>query len=104
MKKEINYYNVPLISSIRDMLFRSAHNFPDKLALEDLANTPIKKVSFRQLLENVLKFGSSLKKLGLSQGAYVAVISENRVQWGIAYLAGMTYNYVVIPIDKNLPE
>ncbi len=104
MKKEINYYNVPLISSIRDMLFRSAHNFPDKLALEDLANTPIKRVSFRQLLESVLKFGSSLQKLGLSQGAHLAVISENRVQWGIAYLAGMTYNYVVIPIDKNLPE
>ncbi|HSD63128.1 MAG TPA: AMP-binding protein, partial [Ignavibacteriaceae bacterium] len=36
--------------------------------------------------------------------AHLAIISENRVQWGIAYLTGMTFNYVVVPIDKNLPE
>ena len=104
MNKEIKYFDVPLISSIRDLIFRSAQSFPDKLALEDLADTPIKKVSFRQLLEDVLKFGYSLQKLGLTKRAHIAVISENRVQWGIAYLTGMTFNYVVVPIDKNLPE
>ena len=104
MSKEIKYIDVPLISSIRDMLFRSAKSFPDKLALEDLADTPIKKLSFRQLLESVLKFGDSLKQLGLKERAPLAIISENRVQWGIAYLTGMTFNFVVVPIDKNLPE
>lgn len=104
MKKEIKYFDVPQVSSIRDMLFRSAREFPDKLALEDLSNTPIRKITFSQLLENVLKFGSSLKKLGIQERAHIALISENRVQWGIAYLAGMTFNYVIVPIDKNLPE
>ncbi len=104
MDQEIKYYDVPLISSIREMLFRSAHHYPDKIALEDLADTPIKRVSFRQLLENVLKFGYSLQKLGLKERAHLAVISENRVQWGIAYLTGMTFNMVVVPIDKSLPE
>jgi len=103
MKKEIKYIDVPLVSSVRDMLYRSARNFPDRLALEDIANTPIKKVTFKQLLEYVLKFGNSLQNLGLSKRAHIAVIGENRVQWGIAYLAGMTYNFVVVPIDKNLP-
>lgn len=104
MNKEIKYFDVPLISSIRDMIFRSAKSFTDKLALEDLADTPIKKVSYRQLLEYVLKFGYSLQKLGLTERAPLAVISENRVQWGIAYLTGMTFNFIVVPIDKNLPE
>ncbi len=104
MKKEIKYIDVPLVSSVRDMLYRSARTFPDKLALEDIANTPIKKVTFKQLLENVLKFGNSLQNLGLSPRSHIAVIGENRVQWGIAYLAGMMYNYVVVPIDKNLPH
>jgi long-chain acyl-CoA synthetase len=104
MKKEIKYYDVPSISSIRDMLFRSAGEFPDKLALEDLSDTPIRTVTFSQLLENVLKFGTSLQKLGLSGRAHIAVIGENRVQWGIAYLTGMVFNFVVVPIDKNLPE
>ena len=104
MKKEVKYFDVPLVSSVRDMLFRSARNFSDKLALEDLSNTPIKRVTFNQLLENVLKFGYSLQKLGLTERTHIAVIGENRVQWGIAYLAGMTFNYIVVPIDKNLPE
>lgn len=104
MKKELKYFDVPLVSSVRDLIFRSARTFPDKLALEDLSNTPIKTVTFKQLLENVLKFGDSLLRLGLTERAHIAVIGENRVQWGIAYLAGMTFNYVVVPIDKNLPE
>ena len=104
MKTEIKYYDVPQITSIRDMLFRSARVYPDKIALEDLSNTPIGRVTFNQLLEDVLRFGSSLKELGLSERAHLALISENRVQWGIAYLTGMTFNFVVVPIDKNLPE
>ncbi len=102
--KDIKYFDVPLISSVRDMLFRSSGEFPDKLALEDLSDTPIRKVTFSRLLENVLRFGSSLRKLGLQERSHIAIISENRVQWGIAYLTGMTFNFVVVPIDKNLPE
>ncbi len=104
MKTDIKYYDVPQITSIRDMLFRSARVYPDKIALEDLSNTPIGRVTFSQLLEDVLRFGSSLKELGLTERAHLALISENRVQWGIAYLTGMTFNFVVVPIDKNLPE
>lgn len=104
MKKEIKYISVPLITSVRDMLFKSAGEFPDKLALEDLSETPIRKVTFNQLLENVLKFGSSLNGLNLPERTHIAIIGENRVQWGIAYLTGMVFNYVVVPIDKNLPE
>lgn len=104
MEKNLKYVNVPQISSVRDMLYKSAKQHPDKIALEDLSNTPIGHVTFSQLLQNVLKFGSSLKKLGLPERAHLAIISENRVQWGIAYLTGMTFNYVVVPIDKNLPE
>jgi long-chain acyl-CoA synthetase len=104
MKREIKYFDVPLISSVRDMLFRSAKEYPDKIALEDLAETPIQKVTFSQLLDYVLKFGNAIKMLGLKERAPLAVISENRVQWGITYLAGMSFNYVVVPIDKNLPE
>ncbi|MCX8011305.1 MAG: AMP-binding protein, partial [Ignavibacteria bacterium] len=35
---------------------------------------------------------------------HIALISENRVQWGLAYLAAVTFNFVIVPIDKNLKE
>ncbi len=104
MKNQIKHFNVPQIESVSDMLFKSAESFSSKLALEDLTNTPISKVTFNELLQNVLKFGNALIKLGLTERAHIAVISENRVQWGIAYLTCAVFNYVVVPIDKNLNE
>ncbi len=102
MKKELKLYNVPGIESIQDMLIQSSRKFGSKLALEDLNPTPISKVTYRELLDHVLRFGTSLKNLGLKERAHVAVIGENRVQWAITYLTAMCFNYVIVPIDKNL--
>jgi long-chain acyl-CoA synthetase len=102
MKKEIKLYSVPKINSIQDMVLQSAKKFGSKIALEDLNNTPIGRVSYNELLENILRFGSALKELGIKERTHIAVIGENRVQWAIAYLTCMCFNYVVVPIDKNL--
>ena len=99
---QIVLHSVPTIESIQDMVLRSAKHFGQKLALEDLKETPIPKVTFNQLLHNVLKFGTALKKLGVKERTHVAIISENRVQWGISYLTCMCFNYVAVPIDAKL--
>jgi long-chain acyl-CoA synthetase len=102
MKKEIKHYNVPKITSIQDMLIKSSKNFGTKLALEDLNDTPINKVTFRELLDTVLKFGSALQELGIKERTHIALIGENRVQWAISFLTCMCFNYVIVPIDRNL--
>ena len=103
MKKKLKLFEVPQVSSVQDMLIQTVNTYKSKTALEDLADTPIKLVNYNQLLEYVLKFGSALKELGLKERTHIAVISENRVQWGITYLASMCFNYVIVPLDKNLP-
>jgi long-chain acyl-CoA synthetase len=102
MKKDVPLYDVPHIESIQDMLIQSCRKYEHKTALEDLNPTPIHNISYNTLLKHVLKFGTALKKLGLRERSHVAIISENRVQWGITYLTAMCFNYVVVPIDKNL--
>ncbi|MEW5842986.1 MAG: AMP-binding protein, partial [Bacteroidota bacterium] len=102
MKKEIKLYPVTRIDSIQDMVLKSAKNFGPKLALEDLNDTPINKVTYRELLDNILRFGRALQDLGIKERTHIAVIGENRVQWAISYLTAMCFNYVVVPIDKNL--
>ena len=98
----IKLHKVPEVSSIQDMLLQSSRKYGEKLALEDLAATPIPKVTYNQLLQYVLRFGCALKKIGIKERTHIAVISENRVQWGISYLTAMCFNYVIVPIDKNL--
>lgn len=93
---------MPHITSIQDMLLKSSAKYGDKLALEDLKDTPIPKATYASLLKYVLKFGTALKKLKLPERSHIAVIGENRVQWGLTYLTAMCFNYVIIPIDRNL--
>lgn len=102
MKTNLKLYDVPQIETIQQMILESAEKYSDKIALEDLNPTPIQSVTFKELLKYILKFGIALKKLGLEERAHIALIGENRVQWSISYLTAMCFNYVIVPIDKNL--
>lgn len=102
--KDIPVLSVPQDATIQEMLIRAARMHTTKLALEDLLPTPIPSVNYTQLLDYVLRFGAALQKLGIPQGTHIALIGENRVQWGISYLTAMVFNYVIVPIDKNLTQ
>jgi long-chain acyl-CoA synthetase len=102
MIKKYDLYDVPKITSVQEMILLSAKKYGPKIALEDLNETPIRKLTFRELLEHILLFGSALKELGLKERTHIALIGENRVQWTLSYLTLMAFNYVVVPIDKNL--
>ncbi len=97
-------FEVPHLDSLQDLVRGSAERHGDKLALEDLNETPLRRVSYRELRDHVVALGLALRHLGLDERDHVAVIGENRVQWAIAYLAAVTFNYVVVPIDKSLKE
>jgi long-chain acyl-CoA synthetase len=99
---KVKIYPVPEISSVQDMLLKSKAKNPDGIALADLNNYPISRLTYTQLVETVLRFGAALQNLGIKERSHIAVIGENRVQWGITYLTAMCFNMVIVPIDKNL--
>ncbi len=94
---------VPVITSIQDMILRSARIFGDKIALEDLKDTPIPRLTYASLLKHILRLGTALRSLGLKERSHIAIIGENRAQWSLSFLTGMCFNYVVVPVDRNLP-
>lgn len=100
--KKLQLFEVPQIDSIQDMLFKSADKYSNKLAMEDLTSYPISSATYTELKDYILKFGTSLLKLGLKPRDHIAVVGENRVQWAIAFLSAMMFDFVVVPIDKNL--
>jgi len=102
MRTQITLNTVPTITSVQDMVLRSARDFGSKLALEDLKETPIRRVTYSSLLNNILKFGAALRELGIPARSHIAVIGENRVQWGLTYLTAMCFDYVIVPVDRNL--
>ena len=104
LNEEYPLFEVPHLDSLQDVVRGSAARHGDKLALEDLNETPLRRITYRELLANVAAFGLALRRLGLEERDHVAVIGENRVQWAVAYLAAVTFNFVVVPIDRSLKE
>jgi long-chain acyl-CoA synthetase len=104
LNEEYPLYPVPEFASLQQMVQNSAERFGEKLALEDLTDTPLPRVSYRQLFDAAARFAQALRRVGVSERDHVAVIAENRVQWTVAYLACMLGNFVVVPVDKSLRE
>lgn len=104
MTKLTSLINTPKVESIQELLLRSSDIYANKLAMEDLSETPISRVTYSQLLKYVLKFGTALQNLGIEERSHIAIIGENRVQWAISYFTCMLFNYVAVPIDRNLSQ
>ena len=102
MKRQIAFNTVPEIRSIQEMVLRSARIYGHKQALEDLKETPVPRLTYAEIQSQVLRFGAALRDLDLPERSHIAIISENRVQWSLSYLTLMCFNYVVVPIDRNL--
>lgn len=58
--------------------------------------------SYRQIKEQADQVASGLLTLGLKRGDRVGILSENRPEWGIAYLAIAAIGCVVVPLDMLL--
>ena len=97
-------FDVPHIESIQDMLIKSAKTYANKIAMEDLTNYPVSIATYSELNDYIMKFGNSLLKLGIKPRDHIAVVGENRVQWAIAFLTAMMFDFVVVPVDKNLTQ
>jgi long-chain acyl-CoA synthetase len=104
LNEDYPLYEVPRVDTYAEVLEATRERCGAKIALEDLNATPIARVTYAELVDLVSRFGRALRRLGLAERDHVAILAENRVQWGIAYLATVTANLVAVPIDKSLQE
>jgi long-chain acyl-CoA synthetase len=75
----------------------------DAFLVKNNSTGQIRNVSFRQFQNDILYLGTSLCQLGLKD-RMIAIVSENRYEWCVSYLAIVNGTGVVVPMDKELPE
>ncbi len=63
-----------------------------------------KSYSYKEVLQLVQKLADSISRNSISSSNEIGLISENRPEWGIAYLAISAAGKTVVPIDANLKE
>ncbi len=93
------------ISSLKDMFEKSVEKFGDKPAFKFKTDVEgeIRTISYKEFADDVNAFGTKLIDLGL-KGKRIAVISENRYEWAVSYLAVVCGTGVAVPLDRALPE
>lgn len=90
---------------LKDMLQKSGEQFGDRPAYMFKTETEgkFREVTHKEYREQVNALGTALIDLGLKDKR-IAVIAENRYEWGLAYLAVVCGTGVVVPLDKSLPD
>ena len=90
---------------LKDMLKKSGDKFGNRPAYIYKTDEPgkFKEITHKEFRDDINNFGTALINLGL-KGKRIAVISENRYEWGVAYLAVATGVGIIVPLDKALPD
>jgi len=92
------------VDTIRDLLFKVSHRYGDRPAIGGKREGSYRSVSYQDLRYRVECLASYLLSLGLEKGDRVGVLSENRVEWALTYLATVASGLTVVPIDKELND
>lgn len=102
---EQRIHEVEQITDLKDMLNKSAIKFSEKPAFKFKTEKvgEFRVITYSQFKSEVDALGTTLIQLGM-KGKKIAVISENRYEWALAYLAITTGTGIVVPLDKSLPE
>ena len=96
--------NIRKIDSLKDILTYSCQKFSDMPAYHEKCKETGKyeSVTFKEFYDYTTALGTALcSELNL-KGKRVAIISENRYQWMVSYLAVVCGTGVVVPIDRML--
>ena len=90
---------------LKDMLKQSGEAYGDKPAFMFKTEQPGKFqiITHKEFRDDINALGTALIKMGLKDKR-IAVISENRYEWELAYLSIAAGTGVVVPLDKALPE
>lgn len=92
-------------TDLKDMLKKSQDKFADRPAYVFRTDEPgvLKEIKYKEFIDEVNSLGTALINLGLKDKK-IAVIGENRYEWGVSYLSVVTGTGIVVPLDKALPS
>ena len=90
-------------TDLKDMLKQTGEVYGNRPAYIFKDNGSMKTISHKEFRDEINAVGTVLINMGLKDKR-IAVISENRYEWELSYLAIAAGVGVVVPLDKALPD
>jgi acyl-CoA synthetase (AMP-forming)/AMP-acid ligase II len=102
--KGLGYYETPEIENLKQLVKISTEKHGDAIAFrfkDKIGNITGK--TYNEFDRDIDCLGTALISLRL-KGMNYSIISENRYEWGVCYLAVTNGSGIAVPLDKYLPE
>ena len=92
-------------TDLKDMLKQTGEEYGDRTAyiFKTEEKGKFRTITHKEFRENINALGTILIQMGLKDKR-IAVISENRYEWELSYLAVAAGVGVIVPLDKALPD
>ena len=92
-------------TDLKDMLNQTGEVYGDRLAyiFKTEEKGKFRTITHKEFRENINALGTTLIQMGLKDKR-IALISENRYEWELSYLAVASGVGVIVPLDKALPD
>lgn len=107
MNSQNKLYEAKEFQNLREVIKNSAKCFADNNAFivkhKEKKEVTYENITYKQLDEEIDSLGTAFIKHGL-KGKRIAVISKNRYEWVLTYLATVNGTGIIVPLDKGLPE
>ncbi|MGB3729480.1 MAG: AMP-binding protein, partial [Thermodesulfobacteriota bacterium] len=101
-KGSIPTFKKPLpFETMSEMIELTVSNNADNIAFLTPREGNIYQLTYSQVLERIKKLARKLRDLGIAKGDHVAILGENRPEWGISFFAVSWIGAVAIPLDAR---
>jgi len=91
------------IIDLKDMLNKTKELYGKRPAYKiRISENNYRIITHNEVRESIDSLGTALIDIGL-KNKRVAVIGENRYEWGVAYLSVVCGTGTIVPLDKSLP-
>jgi long-chain acyl-CoA synthetase len=77
---------------------------PDRLALQIREGTGYRRLTYGEVARQAQALAAALLQAGVAPGDRVALISENRPEWTVAYFAVTAAGATAVPLDVQLSD
>ena len=107
MKLKNELYEATQFDNLREIIANTVKNYPnnDAFIVKNKVGKEIEytHITYAKFQEQINSLGTALINLGLKDKR-IAVISKNRYEWVVSYMATANGTGIIVPLDKGLPE
>lgn len=91
------------VNTFRDLIDKIQYR-EDRVGLMERRNGEFQEITYSEIADYAMSISEYLQSIGINKPDRVAILSTNRMEWGIAYF-GITYGgMIAVPVDPKLKK